>query len=525
MSGRTQAIVNIPPGIVRETSRFAAQGRWFDGNLVRWISDVLYPVGGWTRVLAFPDQAQPFRSTFSWRDNSYLSWAVFGSADKVWAVKIADPLDSNKYDITPVDLVWGTGPKKGYGAGRYGLAQYGRDQIDSGLAVDIEAIWSFYNFGKLLIAVHSQDGRLFSWDPENPGTPATPTKLAPVANAPTGNRVCMVSDERFAFVFGGKTHPRRIKWCSQENLTEWTPAETNTAGGFDLETAGIIRAVCKVQNGILILTDIDVHLLEYVGVPLLYGVRRISDVTGALGSNAAISFAGSAFWMSNSNFWKYDGNVVKVPCDIRADVFFLSDLTKDYAVHMGVNEEMQEIWTFYPARGDSESTRVAIYSFASQPWWSKGTLSRSCILNPIWDTRPLMAYKSGTSMYVDQHEVGWLDNGNPRPGIQASSGFLALEEGGRNLRFDRVTPDIVDIPAQSEERTYATEPLPYELEFELRNSPQGTSHIYGPVGFDNVGYKSVRFMAKLIAITVKQIRDESWGLGKLTFRTKAGGGR
>jgi len=55
--------LKLPPGIVRRGSEAEiGAGRWYEGNLVRWIGGVLRPVGGWERV-AYTTGSATFNST------------------------------------------------------------------------------------------------------------------------------------------------------------------------------------------------------------------------------------------------------------------------------------------------------------------------------------------------------------------------------------------------------------------------------------------------------------------------------
>jgi hypothetical protein len=37
-----------PPGIYRNGTAYANDGKWYDANLVRWFENTMRPVGGWT---------------------------------------------------------------------------------------------------------------------------------------------------------------------------------------------------------------------------------------------------------------------------------------------------------------------------------------------------------------------------------------------------------------------------------------------------------------------------------------------
>jgi hypothetical protein len=337
-------------------------------NWVRWLNELLLPIGGWVVNFTFTGASvQPIRNMMSWRDLLKDPWFAAGSSDRLWGVKVDGAASTfSRYDITPVGLANNPGGLVGYGRGAYGSGAYGLD-INSSVQPDAHALWSLDNFGKLLVAIHSQDGRLFSWDPVTPSTVA-----APVITAPIDNTLVITTEEEYVMVMGGKNHPRRVKWASQRSLTDWTPTEVNTAGGFDLRSNGAIIAAVRVQGGILVLTDTDIHMIEYVGPPNYYGRRRISEEGGILGKNSIVSTPRGAIWVGGSNFWSYDGAVSKVDCPISGKVFFTSDLTQQYLCHMGINEAFQEVWFFYPKTGSTIADQYAVMSYSNEPYWTLG---------------------------------------------------------------------------------------------------------------------------------------------------------
>lgn len=44
------AKLDFPPGIFRPGTQYEAQGRWYDGNLIRWVQGVMQSVGGWQKL-------------------------------------------------------------------------------------------------------------------------------------------------------------------------------------------------------------------------------------------------------------------------------------------------------------------------------------------------------------------------------------------------------------------------------------------------------------------------------------------
>jgi hypothetical protein len=376
------------------------------------------------------------------------------------------------------------------------------------------------NFGKLLMAVHSQDGRLFEWDPLTPSVKATA-----VVNAPVDNTLVIATEEEHLMVMGGINNPRRVQWCSAREKTVWTAAVDNSAGGFDLKSNGAIVAACKVQSGILVVTDSDVHLVEYVGPPNYYGRRKISDEGGIIGLNTIAAVQGDAIWTDHANIFSYSGGAItKVPCTLRTELFYNSNLVQSHLVHMGVNEFAQELWIFYPAIGSDTPDRYVAMSYSQEPYWTQGQIPRTAWCTPVWQTRPIAV--NGTILY--EQEYGSLADGVSRSAdIYAETGAMELNteedgEGGRVMWVDRIYQD-----AGEEGPGFSVgDPEAFSLTFKLRQAPGAPERVVGPIALDNPkGYTTVRMRARQTVVRVEQTKDVVWKWGKLRLRLRAGGKR
>ena len=509
MSGESAPVLDIPPGVVRNGTPYSVGRRWWDVNWIRWEQGQLTPIKGWVQGRAFGENT--IRDAFSWRDNGKTPWYVAGSETQLFASSPNSDIDTVR-NITPAGLVTASAIATGFGSGLFGIGPYG---IDDPVSVDNAGQWSFDNFGRLLVSVHSKDGRLFTWDPNTPTVAA-----ALVTNAPIDSTIVISTDERMVMLLGGKNNPRRVKWCSREDLTTWTASATNTAGGFELNSAGSIVAACKVQGGILVLTDVDAHIIEYVGAPNYYARRRISDEVGCTAKNALVSVTGGAFWLSKEGFWRFDGTVTPVPSSVDSEVLLRGDLSNPANVFLGYNEFNREIWAFYPSSGASAPNRYVFVSIAGEPYWSIGALSRTAWLNPVWDTKPIMF--QGRYEYL--HEVGELAAGATRVNdIYAETGQFEIGTGDRVMRVDRIWQDgWTDCAVNGFNFSNPS----YKLAFKLRQAPAAPERIIGPVSLNDAdGYTGVRFRSRSLAMRVTPESDKQWAMGKLRMRMKAGGMR
>lgn len=516
MSGKNVSIFDLPPGINRMRSQYAAGRVWWNGNLVRWFNNVLVPIGGWVKQYDFPSSSPstantPIRNTHSWRDLLKKPWAAYGSSNKLWATSVEPTNTYTFYDITPTDLGVNPGGSTGYGSGNYGQNFYGISAPGT-IVLDARGLWSLDNFGKMLVAVASQDGRLVVWDPDTPDVPAEAVQQAPVDNT-----LVIATDEEFLMVMGGKNNPRRVKWASRRTYTDWTPTATNSAGGFELQSNGAIIGAKRVPGGILVLTDTDAHMIEYVGKPYYYGRRRVSDETDIVSADTLIAMPFGAVWMGQASFWMYSGNVSKLPCTVEFDVFYNSSLSDQHLVHGGINQHNQEAWWFYPSQDSTEPNRYVAFSYnqANGQYWTLGEMPRTAWLNPVWQDTPIGIHN--LALYAQ--EIGDTANGALRNSF-AETGALEVGEGDACYRIDRVYPDVVNFSNPGAPVNNVS------MTFTLRQAPTAQARTYGPIAVDSVkGYETVRMRARQISLRVEETAVGAWSLGKTRLRIKEAGNR
>lgn len=89
-------VIAFPPGIYRNGTEYQSKGRWYDGNLVRFLDDTIRPIGGWRQKSAAAVTGKA-RAILTWQDNSRLSWAAIGTHAKLYAMSRSGVLSN----ITP----------------------------------------------------------------------------------------------------------------------------------------------------------------------------------------------------------------------------------------------------------------------------------------------------------------------------------------------------------------------------------------------------------------------------------------
>ena len=155
------------------------------------------------------------------------------------------------------------------------------------------------NFGELLIAT-VKNGSTYKWDP-NAGAGVS-TRATIITGNPTASVLTRVSDrDRHLIHFGTETtigtpstqDPMFIRFSDQEDIEDYIPDSTNTAGTFRIDNGSTIVAAVKGKDYMLILTDEAAYTMQFVGPPFTFSIRQVGSNCGCIGQHAAVFVDGA----------------------------------------------------------------------------------------------------------------------------------------------------------------------------------------------------------------------------------------
>ena len=487
--------LNLPAGQYRNGTEYQSQGRWRDGNLIRWHEGALRPIGGW-RQRGTVDINGVARTMVAWEDNSNNRRVALGTHNKLYAMTAGNTIS----DITPAGFTSGRVDATaftGYGGSTFGNGLYGLPSEDTG-SILRATTWSLENWGEYLLGCTADDGKIYQWT-LNSATPA-----AVLSNAPTSCSSMMVTEERFVFAFGASGDPRKVAWSDRENNNLWTPAATNEAGDIQIQTNGVILAGLRTRGQSLILTDQDAHTATYSGPPYVYGFERVGTSCGLIAANAAASVDAGVMWMGQRSFFVYSGGAVQaLPCDVSDYVF--SDINNDQKskVHAVVNSRFNEIWWFYPSESSTECDSYVSFDYAENIW-TTGLIDRTAGVDRGVFRQPFWIAADGT---LYEQEIGF-NYGTQTP--FAETGPIAIGVGEQVMSVRGMIPD---------EKTLGD----VNATFKTRFYPTDTERDYGPYSMANP--TSLRFTGRQIRMRVTGDAASDWRVGIMRLDAVAGGRR
>jgi len=267
-------------------------------------------------------------------------------------------------------------------------------------------------------------------------------------DAPLFQNYLLVSDaSRFVLVFGTNDYsqtyldPMLIRWSDSDDPYTWTPAATNQAGSLKLSHGSEIITAVQSRQEIVVFTDSSLYSLQYVGPPFVWTAQLIADNVSIIGPNAAVIASGAVYWMGVDKFYKYDGRVQTLNCDLRRYIFSDFNVLQNQQVYAGTNEGFNEIWWFYCSADAIASDRYVVYNYIENVWYY-GTMGRSAWLDSGLLPLPIAAtYDSELVQHEDGVDAYVLGNQTALSANISSSEFDIGD--GHNFGYVwRIVPDL-----------------------------------------------------------------------------------
>jgi hypothetical protein len=336
-------------------------------------------------------------------------------------------------------------PLVGWGAGSWGSGTWGVGGT-SGVSL---RLWSENNFGEDLI-FGPRGGAMYYWKASTGLTVRGEalTAKAGASDVPTIQNYILVSDvSRFVFAFGCNElgsaiqDPLLIRWSDQESAVDWTPAPTNQAGNLRLSHGSAIQTALQVRQEVLVFTDTAVYSMQYVGAPIVWGATMLGDNVSCVAPNAVSLASGVAYWMGVDKFYKYDGTVQTLKCDLWQHVFSDINLLQGYQIFSSTNEAFNEIWWFYCSKNSTTVDKYVVFNYLENIWYY-GSMARTAWVDAGTRNTPVAATYSYNLV---NHEVG-VDNAESVTPVAINSYIESAEwdpEDGHKFSFIyRMLPDI-----------------------------------------------------------------------------------
>jgi hypothetical protein len=505
--------IKLPPGMFRNGTRYETAGRYYTGNLVRWENGRLKPIGGWVNIAPGTVLTGVARGGLSFIDDLGFSYTLVGTNSNLYTAQ-ADVFT----DQTPTDFVGGEVDSvlgNGYGAGPYGAGTYGTPRSSNTLQL-LAATWQFDTFGDEAVMVSSSDKKIRIFDP-------TTGLVTTAANSPTATAV-MATNEDFLLAIGAGGNARLIQWPDVGTTDVWTPLDTNAAGSINLNTNGIGMAGARVGLQNLVWTNVDVHLVNYVGQPGIYAPIRIGTACGLVGPRAWVVAASgasggeAAYWMSAGGFFQFNGVVTPLMCDVQDFLWRNINFTQAAKIYASVNARFHEVTWFFPSLASLEVDSYVTFNYKEGVWYFGigSSLARTTFI----DRGAVAPIGISAAGIVYEHEIGYLADGVSRVGqVFAATGSIEIGDGDRVMYCNMA---LIDGDGLLGSDGLAAVSLQTQT---ARNPQDAAVLITTPLQPNKEGYTPLRFEGRQVNLRFDILKDQDWSIGKLRFDLTQGGGR
>ena len=417
--------------------------------------------------------------------------------------------------------------------------RFGNENAATSSLVLEASSWIFEIWGENLIGLSTADGRIYEWDPTETNATAQLAELN--AYAPVNNAAILVSKQRHLFLLGAGGNNRRIQWSDIESINSaasWAPSATNQAGSFEIDTAGSIMAGKTVGDRILVWTSTDLHAIDWVGMPYVYGRKKIGDSCGAISNRSMISVGDKAFWMSQGGFFQYQGSVQPLKCDVQDHIFKDINRVQDSKIYASINPEFFEVTWWYASSDSDEILKYATFNY-SENWWSTGELCRTAFAtgspgvfdNPIGiaddgsiyeheidissdkRTTSQVALTNADISDYDRKLVTGTDATND-VGLCFAEAVMEVDNGENVTNITQLVTDTAGVGDNG-----------LRFKFKTSYTPNGTESVSENYNLAADGYTDVREQGRQFTYRVESGFDQYWEIGSIRAQMSAGGKR
>ena len=426
------------------------------------------------------------------------------------------------------------------------------EEASGDLVID-PGMWSIDNFGDNVIAL-IHNAQVFEWNSN--AANAVATRATIISGAPTASRDMLVSTpDRHLVFYGTETtigdqstqDDMFIRFSDQENINDYTPTATNTAGTQRLADGSRIVGAVRGRDAIYVWTDTSLFTMRFIGPPFTFGFAQVGTNCGLIGQNAALEVDGAAYWLSDNGFFKYSGNLETMTCLVEDYVFDDINTIPSQLINVGLNNLFGEITWFYCTSGNTFINRSVTYNYMEstpqRPIWTTGSLARTTWVDSAVFGLPHATFydTSGTSYDVVgntegattyyQHETGTdqvKSSATTTVAANIESGDFDItrgQGGGADLRGDgefimkirRFIPDFLSQTGNT------------QVTLQLRNYPN-TSYASSPLGpftiTSSTDKVDTRARARAISLKIANTAaNQSWKLGTFRLDTQPDGRR
>ena len=314
--------------------------------------------------------------------------------------------------------------------------------------------WSLDNFGEDVVA-NRRGSSIYLYDTDASATPLRATLVSGATNSTptTVNSIIVSPNDRHLVCLGsnqfnttasptGTFDPMTVRWSNQEDITNWVPSLSSTAGETVLTDGTEIVGGVRSRNAINIWTDNSLWTMTFVGPPFTFQFQQLGSNCGLIAPHAAVDYDGISVWMGYDNFYVFDGQVKNLDCTVRRFIFDRLNRDQKDKIFCGINSEFKEVIWLYPSKDSEECDSYVIWS-PSENYWTYGSSIFTTFADKtvFGNTITTGVTAGGNNLYNNEPAGVFTENGQPQSSFIESADF-DMADGNEIMFLSRVIPDF-----------------------------------------------------------------------------------
>ena len=314
--------------------------------------------------------------------------------------------------------------------------------------------WSLDNFGEDVVA-NRRGSSIYLYDTDASATPLRATLVSGATNSTptTVNSIIVSPNDRHLVCLGsnafnttasptGTFDPMTVRWSNQEDITNWVPSLSSTAGETVLTDGTEIVGGVRSRNAINIWTDNSLWTMTFVGPPFTFQFQQLGSNCGLIAPHAAVDYDGISVWMGYDNFYVFDGQVKNLDCTVRRFIFDRLNRDQKDKIFCGINSEFKEVIWLYPSTDSDECDSYVIWS-PSENYWTYGSSIFTTFADKtvFGNTITTGVTVGGNNLYNNEPAGVFTENGQPQSSFIESADF-DMADGNEIMFLSRVIPDF-----------------------------------------------------------------------------------
>lgn len=284
--------------------------------------------------------------------------------------------------------------------------------------------WHFVAWGTWVIGVNA--GKLYK---------ITTSAITPIEDAPSGIKF-LLKVKNFILAVSADT----VYWCSDDDVEDWTPKESNMAGDlFIRDCSSEIIAGASMESYALLATKDELIRINYISRPYVFGYQKIYAGAGAYTDKSISVLNNVVFGLGISGAWVCNGQTVQFIDQGAISTTLLEELNLNRTsdILIGVWESLHFVLFFIPL----ESGLKCFAFNLDNSLWTVIQLERSLQDKEYWVSANGVLYRddlrfAGTtptnagSLNLSERAGAGIGYGSELYGVRSYGGkiFLSMNE-------------------------------------------------------------------------------------------------